>query len=67
MIPLHWNDQTGELTIGAREGSYTEMARTREFRVVLVGKDHGVGEAVSAREDRRVTYDGNELRVKLGR
>ncbi len=67
VIPLHWNDATGELTIGAREGSYPGMAEARQFRVVLVGKGHGVGEAVSAQEEEQVTYSGSEMKVKAGK
>ena len=66
VTPVHWDDRAGVLTIGAREGSYPGMAKARQFRVVLVAKDHGVGEAVTAQADREVTYDGRELRVTLG-
>jgi len=65
IIPLSWNEQTEVLTIGTRQGSFPGMVGTRQFRVVLVGNGHGVGEAVSAREDRQVTYDGREVRVTL--
>jgi alpha-D-xyloside xylohydrolase len=67
IIPLRWNGQTEVLTIGTRQGSFPGMVGTRQFRVVLVGKGHGVGEAVSAREDRQVTYDGREVQVTLQR
>jgi alpha-D-xyloside xylohydrolase len=66
VIPLHWNDATGELTIGAREGSYPGMAAARQFRVVMVVKDHGVGEAVSPQDEKQVAYSGKELKVKVG-
>ncbi|HVT98979.1 MAG TPA: DUF5110 domain-containing protein, partial [Acidobacteriaceae bacterium] len=65
VIPLHWNDATGELTIGAREGSYPAMPAARQFHVVLVGKAHGVGEAVSAQADDDVSYGGREVKVKV--
>ena len=65
VIPLHWNDAAGTLTIGARRGSYPGMVGRREFRVILVGKDHGVGEGIAAAADRTVRYDGQEMRVAL--
>jgi alpha-D-xyloside xylohydrolase len=67
VIPIRWDDAGGELTIGAREGSYPGMAAERQFRVVLVGKDHGVGEAVAAHDDAEVKYSGKEVKVKVGK
>lgn len=67
IIPLHWDDQAGVLTIGPRQGSFPRMSSTRQFRIVLVGKGHGVGETVSPTEDQRITYQGREVQVKLGR
>jgi alpha-D-xyloside xylohydrolase len=65
IVPLHWNDATGKLTIGAREGTYPGMAATREFQVVLVGKDRGVGAGVPTEDTHRVKYSGSELIVPL--
>ena len=67
IIPLHWNDQAGELTIGNREGAFPEMAATRQFRIVLVAKGHGVGEAVTSEPDRLITYDGKEMKEVIQR
>jgi len=67
IIALHWNDQTGELTIGNREGAFPEMAATRQFRIVLVAKGHGVGEAVTPEPDRLIIYDGKEMKVVIQR
>ena len=33
-MPLKWEDAKKTLTIGARRGSYSGMAKTREFRVI---------------------------------
>jgi alpha-D-xyloside xylohydrolase len=35
-IPLSYNDKTGELTIGARTGSYPGMIAKRTFRVRFI-------------------------------
>jgi alpha-D-xyloside xylohydrolase len=63
VIPLTWNDQTQELTIGARTGSYTGMPASRTFNIVWVGPDHGAGIDVTATADKAVTYDGTEVKV----
>ena len=34
-IPIQWNEQLGELTIGKREGTFVGMVKRRQFRVVL--------------------------------
>jgi alpha-D-xyloside xylohydrolase len=65
IIPLRWNDKADVLTIGARQGSFPGMIGTRQFRIVLVGRSHGVGEAVSSRGDREISYDGTEKQVRL--
>jgi len=65
IIPMHWDDQSGALTIGAREGTFPEMVDKRVFRIVLVGRGHGVGEQVTSAADKEVSYEGKELRIKL--
>jgi alpha-D-xyloside xylohydrolase len=67
IIPLRWNDHAGVLMIGNREGSFPQMVTTRQFRIVLVAKGHGVGEAVTAAPDRLITYDGKEVQMTLHR
>jgi alpha-D-xyloside xylohydrolase len=65
VISFRWNDTAGTLTIGARVGSFPGMIEKRQFRMVLVKKDHGTGESVSAHGDRELTYRGKEMRVSL--
>ena len=65
VIPLRWNDQTGTLTIGARQGSFPGMAATRQFRIVLVTQNRGAGEGVSPTVDRQVTWNGAAQEVRL--
>jgi alpha-D-xyloside xylohydrolase len=66
VTPMHWDDTTSTLTIGAREGSYPGMPAKMDFHVVLVAKGHGVGEAVTIAADRNVNYSGKEIAVKVG-
>ncbi|HET7105125.1 MAG TPA: glycoside hydrolase family 31 protein [Terracidiphilus sp.] len=64
-IQLHWTDASRILTIGARHGSFPGMLRNRTFRIVLVGKDHGVGIDPSPTADKTVTYGGAQVEVTL--
>jgi alpha-D-xyloside xylohydrolase len=66
-IDLKWNDAAHELTIGAREGSYTGMPQRRTFNIVWVGSDHGVGVDVTVSPDRVIAYDGAEVVVGKNR
>jgi alpha-D-xyloside xylohydrolase len=66
VIPMHWDDTTATLTIGARQGSFPGMPARMEFHVVLVAKGHGVGETVTTAADRSVNFDGKEIAVKVG-
>ncbi len=65
VIPIRWDNQAGVLTLGARQGSFPGMAMQRVFRIVLVGKGQGTGEALTSTADREVTYDGTELTISF--
>ena len=65
VIPIRWTDSTGVLTIGAREGSFPGMVESRSFRVVLVGKGHGIGGDVTSIVDEDIAYQGGEIQVNL--
>ena len=67
LIPMHWDDKTSILTIGARQGSYPGMPSKMDFHVVLVGKGHGAGEAVTAEADRTISYNGKETTAEVRR
>jgi alpha-D-xyloside xylohydrolase len=51
------------LTIGERAGSFPGMVSKREFRIIFVKKDHGIGAGVSSEADRIVTYSGQQVQV----
>ena len=63
IIPLRWDERAGQLTVGAREGSFPGMVQQRIFRVVFVGKGHGAGPTETASVDREVTYNGQAVTV----
>ncbi len=62
-IALSWNDASQQLSIGAREGSYTGMPATRTFNIVWVSANHGAGVDVTATADQVVKYDGSAVTV----
>jgi alpha-D-xyloside xylohydrolase len=64
-IAFTWNDSARALTIGARKGAFPGMAPTRTFNLVIVGPDHGAGEAPTASPDRSVNYRGDALTVEF--
>jgi alpha-D-xyloside xylohydrolase len=63
-IGLHWDDAGKTLTVGAREGSFPGMLAEHTFRVVIVGKGHGVGVGESELAEKTVEYTGEKLVVK---
>jgi alpha-D-xyloside xylohydrolase len=63
-IALRWDEGAKTLTIGAREGSFPGMLKERTFRVVVVGKGHGVGIRESEKVEVEVRYDGGNLVLK---
>ena len=64
-IPMHWDESGRTLTIGARQGEFPGMLRSRTFNVVVVGPNHGVGGQVTAAADRVVRYEGRAVVVRL--
>ncbi len=64
IIPMTWNDKAGQLTIGARQGSFPGMVEHRKFRVVFVTPGHGAGPLESKDVDQEVAYDGQSVTVK---
>jgi len=63
-IGLSWNDSKRTLTLGERKGTFPGMAATRKLRVVLVGKDHGVG-AKEVEGDHTVSYTGRAVEIRM--
>jgi len=64
-IPIHWDDITHTLTIGAREGSFPGMIQQRTFRAVLVTKGQGAGIAESTHPTATLAYTGAIVSAKL--
>ena len=62
-IPFTWKDASQTLSIGTHAGSFPGMLGERTFNIVLVGKEHGVGEKPVANADRVVRYNGHAVSV----
>ena len=63
-IPLAWDERSGELSIGTREGAYPGMQANRELRVRWVDGPRDDAGAVEPKADTVVRYDGKALVVK---
>ena len=61
-IPLHWDDASCTLTIGAREGSFPGMLQSRVFTVVVVDPEHPHVYDPDA-QGTEVRYDGTEVKL----
>ena len=64
-ISLQWDNKAKTLIIGDRKGSFDNMARERDFRVVVVSEGKGVGVDESSNVDKTVRYAGQKLKVML--
>ncbi len=64
-IPLHWDEASSTLTIGARQGQYPGMGRNRTFRIVLVDATHGTGAQIEPNPAKQIQYDGSAVQVAL--
>jgi alpha-D-xyloside xylohydrolase len=62
-IPIRYDDASGTVTIGAREGAYPGMARQRTFHVRWIAGPSPGASDLDARPDRTVRYAGAEVRV----
>jgi alpha-D-xyloside xylohydrolase len=64
-INLHWNDAAHTLSVGERQGKFLGMRAWHTFRMVLVGKDHGVGVELFATPEKILEYSGAAVAAKL--
>ena len=64
-VVIHWHDATRTITLEDRKGSFPGMLKERTFQLVLVGRNHGVGEVPTAAPDRIVRYDGSPQTIRF--
>ena len=66
-IPLSYDEASGTLTIGRREGRFPGMAANRSIRVRWASADRPAPVDFDAAPDLTIAYDGRARQVKLGR
>ncbi|KAF1693814.1 alpha-xylosidase [Pseudoxanthomonas daejeonensis] len=66
-IPLAWNEKSGELVIGARQGTFPGMQQQREIRVRWIDGPRDDAGAVEPKADRTVRYTGKAVTVRRPR
>lgn len=64
-ITFTWDDAKRTLTISDRKGNFDGMLQARRFNIILVNAKKGLGDREAVRFDKKVSYNGKELRVKL--
>jgi len=62
-IPLHYDEATGKLTIGAREGSYAGMLADHTFEIKWITSAKGSGVDLTTTPDEVVNYSGNPVEI----
>ncbi len=65
IIPIHWDEATRTLTLGARQGSFSGMPAGHDFNVVIVSAGHGVGGDATASPEKAIHYTGAETLAKF--
>jgi alpha-D-xyloside xylohydrolase len=63
IIPIQWDDASGKLTIGQRQGKFPGMLERRTLHVTFVGEGHGTGIEPSAHVDKTIEYAGDSVTV----
>jgi alpha-D-xyloside xylohydrolase len=64
-IPVQWNETSGTLTLGKRQGTFPEMLKERTVRMVLVSPGTPVGFGAAEASAKSVKYVGESVAVKL--
>ena len=64
-ITFQWNDAKNELTIGKRNGVFPGMLAERQFNIVKVSADAGIGMETVDKYNQVVSYKGKKTTVKL--
>jgi alpha-D-xyloside xylohydrolase len=65
IIPITYDDKTGTLTIGKRNGSFNGMLNERSFRIVLVSKDKPMAFDPDVKTGEVIKYKGEAVSVQI--
>ena len=64
-IRFSWDDATRTLTIDDRKGEYPDMLKRRNIRITLMQPGKQTAETVIVNADKKVSYSGRKILVKL--
>jgi alpha-D-xyloside xylohydrolase len=64
-IPVSYNEKTGTLSIGKRQGSFKGMLESRTFRIVSIDKNTAAAFSNEAKTAEVVQYNGQPVEVQL--
>ena len=64
VIPMRYNEKTRSLTIGARQGEFPGMLKTRTFEVVWITPENPAGLDFDKPAQTSILYDGAELVIQ---
>jgi alpha-D-xyloside xylohydrolase len=64
-IPLSYNEQNKELTIGKQQGSFAGMLKKRIFEIIFISKQKPSGLDFQSKPDAQTVYDGGEQMIKM--
>jgi len=65
VIPIKWLEKEKMLVIGKRIGKFYGMLKKRNFNIVLVEKNKGIGDNTTKNIDKKVIYTGKEIKIKF--
>ena len=63
-IPIEYNEQKGELTLGERKGSFDGMLQQRTFRIIWVNRNRAKPLSFAIEADKVVRYKGKPITIK---
>ena len=63
VVPMHWDDSARALELGEAQGSYPEMPKSVQIRLIVVGEGHGAGAEAASTSDGEGAYTGQALRI----
>lgn len=64
-ITFKWNDLKKILTINKQQGSFPEMIKQRRFKIIKISSDHLESDASAKELEKIISYNGNQISVKL--
>jgi len=60
-IEINWNDKAKQLTINSPKGQFSSMLKKREFKIIFVDDDKGIGLERIAEYDDSIGYNGEKI------